>query len=261
MWLILVLEIDIVDILQGSLSLIFVLISFFIGVSIISKYGKYKNRLYILVGLTWLMLSTLWLPEAVSFIMSISIGTILGKESYFIIGNVFVPVALLCWVVAYTDMVNKEKQKIAVALILIFSIVFEGLFFYHFFLDIDLIGVISTTRPFSADLGIFLVILLLISFLIIFVTGISFARKSIKSENKEVRLKGKLLQFAFIAFTVAALLEKIARSILVGTIFPNPAILFLSVILVLVRLLLISSAIAFYGGFLLPGWMKEIFTK
>jgi len=252
---------DIVDILQGSLSLIFVLISFVIGVSIISKYGKFKSRLYILVGLTWLMLSTIWLPEAGSFLMSLIIQQTLAIEWYFIIGNVFVPAALICWVVAYTDMVNKEKQKRAVVLILIFSIVFEGLFFYYFFLDINLLGEINPLRPFSADLGYFLTILLLISFLILFVTGFKFARKSIRSENKEVRLKGKLLQFAFIAFTIAALLEKVARSILVGTVFPDPTILLLSVILVIVRVLLILSAIAFYGGFLLPRWMKEIFLQ
>ena len=254
-------EINIIDILQGSLSLIFVLISFVIGISIISKYGKYKNRLYILVGLTWLMLSTLWLPEAVSFLMSLIIRQTLAIEWYFILGNVFVPVALFCWVVAYTDMVNKEKEKIAVALILIFSVVFEGLFFYNFVLDIDFIGVIDDRQPFSADLGIFLAILLLISILILFVTGIMFARKSIKSENKEVRLKGKLLQFAFIAFTIAAVLEKTIRSILMGIVFLNPTEIFLSVVLVVVRLLLISSTIAFYGGFLLPNWMKNLFTK
>ena len=252
---------DIVDILQGSLSLIFVIISFIIGVTIISKYGKNKNRLYILVGFTWLTLSTLWLPEAGSFLMSLVIQQTLAIEWYFILGNVFVPVALICWITAYTNMVNKEKQKIAVTLILIFSIVFEGLFFYYFFLDINLLGVINPLRPFSADLGYFLTILLLISFLILFMTGLKFARKSIRSENKEVRLKGKLLQFAFIAFTIAALLEKTARSILIGTFFADPTILLLSVMLVIVRMLLISSAIAFYGGFLLPGWMKKIFTK
>ena len=252
---------DIVDILQGSLSLIFVIISFIIGVSIISKYGKNKNRLYILVGLTWLTLSTLWLPEASSFLMSLFIQQTLAIEWYFILGNVFVPVALICWVIAYTDMVNKEKRKISIALILVFSVVFEVLFFYHFFLDINLIGVINPLRPFSADLGYSLAMLLLISFLILFVTGFKFARKSIRSENKEVRLKGKLLQFAFIAFTIAAVIEKIARSILIGTVFADPTILFLSVMLVIVRVLLISSAIAFYGGFLLPGWMKKIFTK
>jgi len=252
---------DIVDILQGSLSLIFVIISFVIGVSIISKYGKNKNRLFILVGLTWLTLSTLWLPEATSFLMSLFIQRTLAIEWYFILGNIFVPVALICWVTAYTDMVDKENQKLAIALILIFSIVFEVLFFYHFFFDINLIGVISLLRPFSADLGYFLAILLLISFLILFVTGFKFARRSIRSENKEVRLKGKLLQFAFIAFTIAAVIEKTARSILIGTVFLDPTILLLSVILVVMRLLLISSAIAFYGGFLLPNWIKKNLTK
>jgi hypothetical protein len=250
---------DIVDILQGSLSLVFVLVSFLIGVTIIFKYGKHKNRLYILVGLTWFMLSTLWLPEAISFLMSLFIQQTLRKEWYFIIGNVFVPGALICWIVAYTDMINKEKQKVALALILLFSVVFEGLFFYYFFLDIDLIGVINPLRPFSADLGYFLTVLLFLSFLILFVTGFKFARRSVKSENKEVRLKGKLLQFAFISFTIAALLEKTARSILIGTIFAGPTIYILPVMLVVVRLLLISSSLAFYGGFLLPRWMREIF--
>ena len=178
-----VLELDIIDIFQGSLSLVFVLISFVIGFTIIFKYGKYKNRLYILVGFTWLMLSTLWLPEAASFIMSISIGLPLGKEPYFIIGNVFVPVALICWVIAYTDMVNKEKQKIAVALILGFSVVFEGLFFYYFFMDFNSIGEINQLRPFSADLGYVLIILLSISFLILFVSGLKFARKSLSNPD------------------------------------------------------------------------------
>ncbi|NVM16171.1 MAG: hypothetical protein HWN80_00540 [Candidatus Lokiarchaeota archaeon] len=252
---------DIVDILQGSLSLVFVLISFVIGLTIISKYGKYKNRLYILVGLCWLMLSTLWLPEAASFLMSVFIQQTLSTEWHFVIGNAFFPVALICWVIAYTDMTNKKKQKMAVVLIVIFSVFFEGLFFYYFFLDINLIGAINSLRPFSADLGIFLTILLLIGFMILFVTGFKFARKSVRSENKEVRLKGKLLQFAFIAFTIASLLEKTARSILIGTIFPDPTIPLLSVMLVVVRILLISGSIAFYGGFLLPRWMREIFMQ
>lgn len=250
---------DIVDILQGSLSLIYVAISFIIGVTIISKYGKYRNRLYILVGLCWVMLSTLWLPEAASFLMSLIIQRTLAIEWYFIIGNAFVPVALFCWIFAYTDMISHEKQKLALILVGIFSIVFEGLFFYYFFLDIDFIGVINPLRPFSADLGFFLTILLFITFVTLFITGFKFARKSSRSENKEVRLKGKLLLFAFVAFTIAALLEKTIRSILLGIVFTDPLLPILSIMVVVVRGLLISSSIAFYGGFLLPRWMKEIF--
>lgn len=251
---------DIVDILQGTLSLLYVVISFIIGVVISSKYGKFKNRLYILVGLCWLSLSTLWLPEAVSFLMSLTILQTLPVEWHLIIGNVFFPIAIICWIIAYTDMISHDKQKIAVVFVVLFAIVFEGLFFYYFFfIGVQDIGVINPVRPFSADLGIFLTILLFISFMILFFTGLKFARKSVKSENKEVSLKGKLLQFAFFAFAIAALLEKTARSILIGTVFPDPTIPLLSVMLVVVRVLLISSSIAFYGGFLLPRWMKEIF--
>jgi hypothetical protein len=208
------------------------------------------------------MLSTLWLPEAASFLMSLlGFGT-LDIGWYFIIGNAFVPVALFCWIFAYTDMISHQKQKQALALIVLFGIVFEGLFFYHYlFLDISLLGVIHPDRPFSADLGYFLIILLFISFMILFVTGFKFARRSVKSENKEVRLKGKLLEFAFITFTIAAVLEKTARSLLIGTVFTNPTEPILVVMLVVVRVLLISSSLAFYGGFLLPRWMKEIFTQ
>jgi hypothetical protein len=207
------------------------------------------------------MLSTLWLPEAISFLMSLFIQQTLAIELYFILGNVFVPIAVFTWVYAYTDMISKDKQKLILILVLIFGIVFEVFFFYNFFLDINLIGVISPLRPFSADLGYFLAILLLISFLILFVTGFKFARKSIKSENKDVRLKGELLQFAFVAFTIAAVLEKTARSILLGIVFTDPTNPVLSIALVVDRLLLILSAIAFLGGFLLPNWMKKILTK
>jgi hypothetical protein len=250
---------DIVDILQGTLSLIYVVISFIIGVTIISKYRKFKNRLYILVGLCWLSLSTLWLPEAVSFIMSVSIQQTLAIEWHLIMGNIFFPIAIFCWIFAYMDMINKKKEKLAISLVIIYAIIFEGLFFYYFSLGTEYIGVINPVRPFSADLGIFLTVLLLIGFLSLFFTGILFSRKSVKSDNREVSLKGKLLLFAFVAFTIAALLEKTIRSILLGIVFPDPTIPLLSVMLVVVRALLISSAIAFYGGFLLPRWMREIF--
>ena len=158
-------------------------------------------------------------------------------------------------------MINKDKQKLAVSLILIFSIVFEIIFFTLFFTDIDLIGVIDPSRPFSADLGALLIIFLLISMLMMLTTGLQFALKSIKSENKEIRLKGKLLRGAFITFTIATLLEKIARSILLGVVFQDPHDPLLSVMLAIVRVFLVLSAFAFYGGFLLPRWIKEIFMR
>jgi len=250
---------ELLDILHGSFSLIYVIISFSIGLIILLKYFKFKNRLYVLVGLTWGFLSLPWVPDSISFLRNLFFGSLLSAESYFIIGNVFIPIALISWVIAYTDMINKEKQKLAVVLILVFSTVFEIMFFTLFFIDIGLIGVYTTL--FSGKLGIFLIIFHFITMLIILITGLKFAAKSIKSEDKDVRLKGKLLRGAFIAFTIAALLEKSARSIMLELVFTDPNDLLLTTMLAIVRVLLVLSAFAFYGGFLLPRWIKEIFTK
>jgi len=158
-------------------------------------------------------------------------------------------------------MVNKKKQGLAVGLIVIFSIIFEVIFFSLFFTDINLLGEIDPLIPFSADFGIFLIVFYFATILIILPTGLYFAQKSIKLENKELRLKGKLLRAAFIIFTIATILEKTARSIMIGIVFQDPTDPLLLIMLAVVRVLLMLSAFAFYGGFLLPRWMKELFLK
>ncbi|MFX1354446.1 MAG: hypothetical protein ACFFGP_10825, partial [Promethearchaeota archaeon] len=73
---------------------------------------------------------------------------------------------------------------------------------------------------------------------------------------KEIRVKGKLLRAAFIMFTIAAVLDS-----MLGTIFADPNDPLLAIMVVVVRILLIISAIEFYGGFLLPKWMHSIFIR
>jgi hypothetical protein len=87
-------------------------------------------------------------------------------------------------------------------------------------------------------------------------TGLKFAQNSLKSEDRDVKLKGKLLRAAFITFTIAALLDA-----LLGMIFADPADPFLALMVVITRVLLIISALEFYGGFILPKWMRVIFSK
>ena len=250
------LELELVDILQGSFSLIFVIISLIIGITILSKYFTHKSRLYILVGISWIGISFPWIPDSISFIMNIIFQRSLPVGLYFIIGNVFIPIALLAWIIAYTDMINKEKQKMAVILTGIFSIIFEITFFTLFFIDLDLIGVINPNRPFTVDFDIFITIYLVIIILFMLITGTIFAQKSVKSEERDIRLKGKLLRAAFITFTVAAILDAS-----LGMIFEDPTDPLLSMMVVIIRIMLINSALEFYGGFLLPRWMKEVFTK
>ncbi|MFW9942765.1 MAG: hypothetical protein ACFFFT_17145 [Candidatus Thorarchaeota archaeon] len=247
---------ELVDVLQGSFSLIFVIISLIIGITILTKYFEHKNRLFILVGISWIGVANPWIPDSVSFLMQLIVQEWLPRGWYFIIGNVFIPIALLTWLIAYTDMIKRKAQKKVILITVLLSILFEIVFFVLFFIDLDLIGMINPDRPFTVDFGIFITIYLLVVILVMVVTGVSFAQKSVKSDDREVRLKGKLLRAAFLTFTIAAILDS-----LLGTIFEDPTDPLLAIMVVIVRILLIISALEFYGGFLLPRWMKEIFLK
>ena len=247
---------ELVDILQGSFSLIFVIISIVLGITILLKYFDQKNRLYLLVGISWIGVANPWIPDSISFLMNITVQQSLPVGLYFIIGNCFLPIALLTWFTAFTDMIKKDSQKRVLIITAILSILFEVVFFTLFFIDINLIGVINPLRPFTVEFDIFITVFLICVIFAMMISGVIFAQRSIKVEDREVRLKGKLLRAAFITFTVGSILDS-----LLGTIFEDPADPFLAVMVVVVRILLIISAIEFYGGFLLPRWMKDIFMK
>ncbi|MFW9772890.1 MAG: hypothetical protein ACFFEO_12100 [Candidatus Thorarchaeota archaeon] len=248
---------ELVDYLQGIFSLIFVIISLIIGFSILLKYPKFKSRLYILVGISWIGVANPWFPDSISFVMYLFVRDFLPVNWYFIIGNCFIPIALLAWLIAFTDMVGKKRQKLVVSLTIILSIAFEIVFFYLLFTDSTAIGVIDPlVRPFTVNFGDFILLYLVIVIIVMFSTGIVFAQKSVKSEIKEIRVKGKLLRAAFITFTIAAVLDS-----MLGTIFGDPTDPLLAIMVVVVRVLLIFSAIEFYGGFLLPKWMHSIFIR
>jgi hypothetical protein len=247
---------EVVDYLQGSFSLIFVIISLIIGITILSKYFEHKNRLLILVGISWIGIANPWMPDSISFLMNLIVGYSLPTPLYLIIGNCFIPIALLTWLIAYTDMIKKKAQKKVITITVILSILFELAFFAFFFIDITLIGVINPIRPFTVEFGLFITVYLMLVIIVMVVTGVIFAQKSVKSTDREIRLKGKLLRAAFITFTIAAIFDS-----LLGAIFPDPTDPLLSVMVVVIRVLLILSALEFYGGFLLPRWMKEIFIR
>jgi hypothetical protein len=77
--------------------------------------------------------------------------------------------------------------------------------------------------------------------------------QSKQSEDLEVNLKGKLLIVGLLLFLLGAGLDGLK------SFFIAPE--FLDVTLLINRIILSVSAIFFYGGFILPNWMKKIFLR
>lgn len=231
-------QIGLTEILQGSFSLTFVIISIIIGVKILIKYFEHKSNQFLLVGITWIGLSTPWWPDSINLILVLTTNSILSIEANFIIGTSAMPFFLLVWLKAFTDFAYKEKQKLILIIFLIIGIIFEIIFFYFLFTQPNLIGTFET--PFQVVYGIYIEIFLVIFLLVIVITGILFGKQSLKSENPEIKLKGKFLIVAFILFTIGAFLDSIVPELFI-----------------IARIVLDVSALSFYFGFLLPDWLKE----
>ena len=233
------------DLLQGSFSLIYVIISYILGISILLKYFKFKTRDYIFVGLAWMGISNPWLGDAISFLMIIFLQSTLDPVIYFIVAYALLPFFIFCWLIAFTDLLYPKRQKLILTLFLIFTAIFEIHFFIVLFTDPSSMGIF--VGVFRIRWSLFMEIYFSLLILTAIVSGIMFARVSIKSHNPEVSLKGKFILAAFISFTIAAVIE---------TFFHLDPLL-----VVITRSILISSSIEFYLGFILPRRIRNFFLK
>ena len=233
------------DMLNGVFSLIFVAISLLIGLVILTRYLKYKERIYFLVGITWILISEPWWPSCVSFLVALSNGIGIPPEVYFLIGNILTPLAIVLWLLAFTEFLYSEKRKLILLIFSVIGVVFEIIFFILLFLNPDLIGELN--GPVDVNYKSFIMAFLILFLSIVVITGFLFANLSLKSKDPEVKLKGKLLLIAYITFAVGALLDS--------------SIPLNEVLIIVTRLILIVSAFCWYGGFILPKWMKKFLLK
>ena len=234
------------DIANGVLLLVFSIISLIVGFKIMAMYFQFKRKEFLFLGLAWIALASPWYPGTISFILVFILGTErLSTVHYFLIGNVLIPPCFVLWIVVFTDLLLKKKQKLIVVLFAIGNALYLIVFLYFLFTDPIVIGELKgdTDVQYYNFVMIYDICIILITFL----TGIIFARQTLKSELQEIRLKGKILYIAFISFFIGATLN---------TILPLNLIT-----LVIFRTFEILSAITFYGGFTLPEWMKKLFLK
>ena len=237
-----------IDFLNGLFTLIFIIISFIVGLKIALKYFKIKNRVYIFIGIGWLGLSSPWWPSCVSFLIAISTGTdglMDYPEIYFLIGNVIPPIFLVIWVMGFTELVYPKKQKPFVIIFILIEILFQIFFWYVLLTNPNVIGELQT--PIDVQYRGFVALHYMFMLGIILFGGFSLAKDALISENKELKLKGIFLLIAFICYFMGGVLDSLF------------ALNFIT--LTIARLFLISSSIFFYFGYILPNFIKRLFIR
>jgi len=233
------------EILNGTFSLIFVIVSLIVGLIIASKYFQVKNRTLLLVGITWIGLTTPWLPSTISFLAYLITESGFSPVIYFTIGNIASPVILVIWIIAFTDLKFKKRQTLIVSVYSILGVAYEIYLVSFLIINPSVIGELTgifdvTYKGVVLLFALFIVINMLVS-------GVLFGQESLRSKDATIRLKGKFLIVAFISWCIGAIMD---------------AALELNIItLTIARVILISSAIEFYIGFILPHFIKDLFIK
>jgi hypothetical protein len=236
------------DILNGILGLLVVTISFILGLIVILKYFKNRNVNFILLGINLIFLASGWYGTSTSFIVAfINNSDGLALELILLLNFIPLPIGLICWCSFYTNILMKDKQKLFLLIIIIITVFFYSVFLYVVFTDVSQAAIKISPVDTTAGGNRFLSIYIIVFIIILLITGIHFSLRTMKYDDIEMKIKGKFLLFAFPSFAIGGLLD---------STFPS-----YEITLILFRILLISSIIGFYIGYLLPNWIKKRIIK
>lgn len=240
-------------IISGSLSLIVVIISLYVGIRIALRYIEHRRRVFLLFGLTAIFVSEPWWPSAFGFlVIFLSAGEInLSIEVYLTLGVVFIPALTLIWLTAFTDLVLNEYQKYILVAFAVYGVIYWIVFFFNLAFNLPFIGDIS--GYFDPNYGGFVRFYQISLLVVIGITGIIFSKESSKSDDPELRLQGKLFLMGIFSFLAGGMIDIFA-------LLEFPSIH--SIILVIIaRTILLSCEFEFYCGLMLPEWFKKIVRR
>ena len=216
------------DILNGILGFIVVIVSFILGLIVLLKYFKNKNKNFILLGINLIFLASGWYGTSTSFFVAlINNSEGLSLELILLLNFIPLPIGLLCWCGFYTNVLMKESQKLFLTIVSIITLFFYTVFLYVVFTDVSQASIKISPVDTTAGDNKFLSIYIIIFIVLLLFTGIHFSIRTMKYENIEMKIKGKFLLFAFPVFALGGLLD--------STLPSN------EFTLIIFRLLLISS--------------------
>lgn len=225
-----------IDRVSGIFTLTFIAISVILGIRILLKYKSLKRKELFTIGLTWIFLTSAWWGGATSFLSVVFTNERLDLFTFLFLSNIFIPIALICWIYSLAHIFYTEKEKVITLSVTIIYIAYDTLILILLFIDPNLVGHIE--GDINSVPTLIPEIFLISAIGTALITGLLFSIKSIKVDNPEVQLKGKILLIGFISFSLAAVMD---------AVIPD-----LTFVLVITRLILISSAIEYYIGFFLP---------
>ncbi len=225
-----------IEILHGTFSIIYTVISCFIGVKIGLKFVKFKQKELLSFGITWIVLGSSWWGSAFSFINYLIMDVAFNLFLLLFLSGVFFPLTVIFWIYTFSLLLYPENKNKIVLIFTAITFVYEIVYLTLLFIDPYLLATENGVINFQYNL--FGQAFQGFMYLVAIISGLLFTKKSLESVDLKIKWKGRFILIAIITFTIAAVLQ-----IALPTFIPA---------IIIVYILLVLSVIEFYLGFLLP---------
>ena len=231
------------DFINGLFSLLVIAIAAIIGITIALKYLKFKRKLYLFWGIAYVGFYSPWWSSGFSFVVYWFTGNPLPLPIYIGVGILLLPLLITLWFLGFTEMIYQNKRSLFILIYLIITISFE--FYVIYFLSVDPTVLGNKTGIFDIKYSLLITAYFMLINITATITGLIFAKQSFKSEEKELRFKGKALVIAFLTYPICGIFDAGLDLNAIG--------------LIIVRSILMFGAIMFYIGFFVPKFVKKLF--
>lgn len=236
--------------ISGILSVIYIIINFFMFFLFIKMAIKTKNQLLYIFAIFNISIAAPWYASGFCYIYWLFSKNIMSYQIYVFIGTLGIPIIPLAWFYIYTDILYPKLKKKVLLLIGIFSVVFYLYLYYFLFFTpnapvVELIGIRNRNNPLDIEYKGFVLAYILISSILSFITFIHFGINSMLTrEQPKIQWRGRFLLVSSIFLIIAVIADGFFS---LTTIY-----------LIIVRVFLILSTILFYLGFMMPDWILKI---
>ncbi|TXT53390.1 MAG: conserved membrane protein of unknown function [Promethearchaeota archaeon] len=232
--------------LLGITTLAFVIVTLLISGKMMHRGIKLQMKTISYVGFAYFGVASCWFGVTLNFITIILFNALPPWELHFFVHGGIVTIAQVFWIIAMSELLAfKDKtQKILKALTIGIGSAVEVTYIIIIFTNISWLG--TPVAPIQVVYGPFSYGYLMIELMVFLIFGFLFVKESLKAEDPKIRLKGKFLASSFTVFTIASFLEVFFQEIWV---------------FIIGRLIVMSSALLFYIGFLLPRKIEEFILK
>jgi len=232
------------EIIQGFVGIINLTITTIVGLKILSKYFTHKKVELFTVGLMMIFVTSAWWGATSAFLLYVLFDYEISDVAYIFISYGLVTITSIFWLYSFGYLVYPKSKWKIVGVWLAICILYTIFFMYFLFTNPSLLAV-RVTR-FDSQAKTIVSGFILLSLLTSLITQYIFLKKSLASTDEKTRWMGKLVFTGFVIFMIVG----------IGDSLVTP-----SIIVLLIRILLLISAIISYIGWTMPDKVSKWLIK